>query len=65
MKITILSHNLSSNASMRAHRLALAAQHFAEVKLIGPVESSGLWPALPAADWIHSVPECRFPKFAS
>lgn len=64
MKITILSHNLSSNAAMRAHRLALAARHFAEVKLIGPVEKSGLWPALPAADWIQSVPECRFPKFA-
>jgi len=32
MKITILSHNLSSNAAMRAHRLAVAAQTFAEEK---------------------------------
>ncbi len=64
MKITILSHNLSSNAAMRAHRLALAARQFAEVTLIGPIESRGLWPALPAADWIQSVPECRLPKFA-
>ena len=64
MKITILSHNLSSNAAMRAHRLALAAREFAEVTLIGPVERIGLWPALPAEPWIHSVPESRFPKFA-
>jgi glycosyltransferase involved in cell wall biosynthesis len=65
MKITILSHNLSSNAAMRAHRLALAAQTFAEVKLLGPVERRGLWPALGNASWIHTVPEERFPKFFS
>lgn len=64
MKITILSHNLSSNASMRAHRLGLAARHFADVRMIGPVEKSGLWPALPVEDWIETVPECRFPRFA-
>jgi len=63
VKITILSHNLSSNASMRAHRLALAARHFAEVHLIGPVEPKGLWPALPREDWIRTVPERRFPRF--
>ncbi len=63
MKITILSHNLSSNAVMRAHRLAVAARHFAEVKLIGPVELKGLWPALPSAPWIKSVVEKRFPRF--
>ena len=48
MKVTILSHNLSSNSAMRAHRLAMAARHFAEVKLIGPAEGKGLWPALPS-----------------
>jgi glycosyltransferase involved in cell wall biosynthesis len=63
MKITILSHNLSSNAVMRAHRLAAAAQQFAEVTLLGPVESTGLWPALPPADWIRTAPLKRFPSF--
>jgi glycosyltransferase involved in cell wall biosynthesis len=63
MKITVLSHNLSSNAAMRAHRLALAARQFADVTLIGPVEKSGLWPALPNEGWIRTVPERRFPAF--
>ncbi|MBL9166500.1 MAG: glycosyltransferase [Verrucomicrobiales bacterium] len=63
MKITVLSHNLSSNASMRAHRLALAARAFAEVQVVGPVEKGGLWPALPEESWIRTVPEGRFPRF--
>ena len=63
MKITILSHNLSSNASMRAHRLAVAARHFADVTLIGPMESKGAWPALPSEPWIKAVEEKRFPRF--
>ena len=42
MKITILSHNFSSNASMRSHRLAVAARFFAEVQLIGPAEAKGI-----------------------
>ena len=63
MKITILSHNLSSNAAMRAHRLAVAARTFAEVKMIGPVERTGLWPALPPETWIKTVEEKRFPRF--
>jgi len=64
MKITVLSHNLSSNAVLRAHRVALAAQQFAEVKLIGPAQSAaGLWPALPREPWIESVKEKRFPEF--
>src|SRR4051812_32303225 len=64
MKITVLSHNLSSNASMRAHRLATAASTFAEVSLIGPIERSrGLWPALPQEPWIKTVRERRFPDF--
>jgi len=65
MKITVLSHDLSSNASMRAHRVASAAQQFAEVKLIGPVEEDGLWPALPGESWIETVPKTRFPEFIS
>ncbi|MCI0747465.1 MAG: glycosyltransferase [Verrucomicrobia subdivision 3 bacterium] len=63
MKITILSHNLSSNAAMRAHRLALAARQFADVTVLGPVERRGLWPALPREPWIQTVPELRFPEF--
>src|SRR5437868_12655288 len=63
MRITILSHNLSSNAAMRAHRLALAVRYFADVKIIGPVERKGLWPALPTEPWIHTVEEKRFPRF--
>jgi glycosyltransferase involved in cell wall biosynthesis len=64
MKITVLSHNLSSNASMRAHRLAAAAGTFAEVELVGPIERSrGLWPALPSEPWIRTVRERRFPDF--
>src|SRR5262245_15071668 len=65
MKVTVLSHNLSSNAAMRAHRLALAAGTFATVKLIGPIEEHcGLWPALSVEPWIQGVPERRLPKFA-
>jgi glycosyltransferase involved in cell wall biosynthesis len=63
MKVTVLSHNLSSNAVMRAHRLARAAEKFAEVKLIGPVERRGRWAALPHQPWIKEVAKGRFPKF--
>jgi glycosyltransferase involved in cell wall biosynthesis len=70
VKITVLSHNLSSNAVMRAHRLAIAASSFAEVTLLGPVEPKGLWPALPPGranrpgePSIQTVPERRFPRF--
>ncbi len=63
MKITVLSHNLSSNGSMRAHRLAMAARHFADVTLMGPMEKKGLWPALPSETWIKTVEEKRFPRF--
>ncbi|HEV8610778.1 MAG TPA: glycosyltransferase [Thermoanaerobaculia bacterium] len=64
MKITVLSHNLSTNAAMRAYRVVLAARRFAEVTLAGPVERIGLWDALPAEPWIRTVTERRFPKFA-
>ena len=63
MKITVLSHNLSSNAVMRAHRVAVAARYFADVTLLGPVELGGLWPALPPEPWIQAVEDRRLPKF--
>lgn len=63
MKVTVISHNISSNAVMRAHRIAKAASAFAEVELIGPVERSGPWPALPREPWIRTVPKIRFPGF--
>ncbi|MBI3461997.1 MAG: glycosyltransferase [Planctomycetes bacterium] len=63
MKLTILSHNVSSNAVMRAHRLALAARTFADVELIGPVERKGPWPALPPEPWVWTVRDNRFPRF--
>jgi len=63
MKITVLSHNLSSNAAMRAHRIATAARYFADVTLLGPVEPKGFWPALPNERWIKTVVERRFPSF--
>jgi glycosyltransferase involved in cell wall biosynthesis len=63
MKITVLSHNLSSNSAMRAHRIATAARYFAEVTLLGPAEPKGIWPALPKEPWIKTVLERRFPNF--
>ena len=63
MKVTVLSHNLSSNAAMRAHRIATAARYFADVTLLGPVEPKGFWPALPKEPWIKTVTERRFPSF--
>jgi len=63
MKVTILSHDLSSNAVMRAHRVAEACRTFAEVKLIGPVSRKGAWVALPREPWIQTVRKRRFPRF--
>jgi glycosyltransferase involved in cell wall biosynthesis len=63
MKITILSHNLTSNAAMRAHRLGLAARHFADVTLLGPAKHRGAWGALPAEPWIKPVAAKNLPKF--
>lgn len=65
MKVTVLSHNLSTNAVMRAQRLALAARTFADVELVGPMERRGPWPALPPTAWVRTVPEKRFPEFAT
>ena len=63
MKITILCHNLTSNAAMRAHRLALAARHFADVTLLGPAKHRGAWGALPQESWIKSFESKSLPKF--
>src|SRR3989441_4512959 len=65
MKLTILSHNLSSNAVMRAHRLVEAAGTFADVPLIGPVKNKGAWAALPQEPWIRTVRLKRFPRFST
>jgi glycosyltransferase involved in cell wall biosynthesis len=48
---------------MRAHRLALAARHFAEVTLVGPVKHRGGWGALPQEPWIKSYEFKPLPKF--
>jgi glycosyltransferase involved in cell wall biosynthesis len=63
MKIAILSHNLTSNAAMRAHRLGLAARHFAEVTVLGPKKHRGAWGALPEESWIKAVESKNLPKF--
>jgi glycosyltransferase involved in cell wall biosynthesis len=62
MRIAVLSHDLSSNASMRAHRLASMARRFAEVELVGPVGKEGMWGALPE-EGIRVLPKRRFPEF--
>jgi glycosyltransferase involved in cell wall biosynthesis len=48
---------------MRAHRLGLAARHFADVTMLGPVKHRGAWGALPKEDWITPVESKNFPKF--
>jgi glycosyltransferase involved in cell wall biosynthesis len=63
VKVTILSHNLTSNAAMRAHRLAVAARHFADVTMIGPVKDRGAWGALPQEPWIKPFESKNLPKF--
>jgi glycosyltransferase involved in cell wall biosynthesis len=63
MKITVLSHNLSSNAAMRAYRLASAARNFADVTMLGPADPKGTWAALPQEPWIKTVPKTFFPDF--
>lgn len=63
MKLLILSHNLTSNAVMRAHRLALAGRRFAEVTVSGPVKHRGAWGALPHESWIQPVQSKNLPKF--
>jgi glycosyltransferase involved in cell wall biosynthesis len=65
VKVTLLSHDLSSNAAMRAHRLASALEPHVEVELLGPVRKQRFWPALPREPWLHGVPKKRFPEFAA
>ena len=63
MKVTVLSHDLSTNAGRRTHRLAGAVRTFADVKLIGPASRSHRWVDLPDQPWIHTVRKRRLPEF--
>jgi glycosyltransferase involved in cell wall biosynthesis len=63
MKVTVLSHDLSSNAGRRAHRLAAAAGTFGDVKLIGPAPNDGEWADLLDEPWIETAPKRRWPDF--
>jgi glycosyltransferase involved in cell wall biosynthesis len=63
MRVTVLSHDLSTNAGRRTHRLAGAAGTFAEVKLIGPASRSHRWVDLPDEPGIFTVRKRRFPGF--
>jgi glycosyltransferase involved in cell wall biosynthesis len=63
MKVTVLSHDLSTNAGRRTHRLAGAVSTFADVKLIGPASRSHRWLDLPDQPWIHTVRKRRWPDF--
>jgi glycosyltransferase involved in cell wall biosynthesis len=63
MRITVLSHDLSTNAGRRTHRLAGAARTFAEVKLIGPASRSHKWLDAPAEPGVYTVRKRRFPDF--
>ena len=59
----MLSHDLSTNAGRRTHRLAGAVGTFAEVKLIGPASRSHKWVELPDEPGIFTVRKRRFPGF--
>jgi glycosyltransferase involved in cell wall biosynthesis len=48
---------------MRAHRLGLAARHFADVTLMGPVKKRGVWSPLPREPWIKPFESKNLPKF--
>ena len=63
MRVTVLSHDLSTNAGRRTHRLAGAAGTFAEVKLIGPASRSHRWLELPDEPGVFTVRKRRFPGF--
>jgi glycosyltransferase involved in cell wall biosynthesis len=63
MRVTVLSHDLSTNAGRRTHRLAGALSTFADVKLIGPASRSHRWLDLPDEPWIHTVRKRRWPDF--
>jgi glycosyltransferase involved in cell wall biosynthesis len=63
MRVTVLSHDLSTNAGRRTHRLAGAVATFADVKLIGPASKSHRWVDLPDEPWIFTVRKRRWPDF--
>ena len=63
MRVTVLSHDLSTNAGRRTHRLAAAARTFADVKLIGPASRSHKWLELPDDPGIVTVRKRRWPGF--
>jgi glycosyltransferase involved in cell wall biosynthesis len=63
MKVTVLSHDLSTNAGRRTHRLAGAAGTFADVKLIGPESRSHKWLELPDDPGVVTVRKRRWPDF--
>ena len=63
MKITVLSHDLSTNAGRRTHRLAAAAGTFADVKLIGPASRSHRWLDVPDEPGVFTVRKRRWPDF--
>ena len=63
MKVTVLSHDLSTNAGRRTHRLAAAAGTFADVKLIGPASRSHRWLDLPDEPGVCTVRKRRWPDF--
>ena len=63
MRVTVLSHDLSTNAGRRTHRLAGALGTFAEVKLIGPASRSHRWVDLPDEPGIFTVRKRRWPDF--
>jgi glycosyltransferase involved in cell wall biosynthesis len=65
MRITVLSHDLSTNAGRRTHRLAAAARTFADVKLIGPASRSHRWLDLPDEPETFTVRKRRWPGFHS
>jgi glycosyltransferase involved in cell wall biosynthesis len=65
MRVTVLSHDLSTNAGRRTHRLAAAAGTFADVKLIGPASRRRRWLDLPDEPGVVTVRKRRWPGFHS
>jgi glycosyltransferase involved in cell wall biosynthesis len=63
MRVTVLSHDLSTNSGRRTHRLAGAAGTFADVKLIGPASPSNRWVDLPDDPGTFTVRKRRWPDF--
>jgi glycosyltransferase involved in cell wall biosynthesis len=63
MRVTVLSHDLSTNGGRRTHRLAGVVGTFADVKLIGPASRSHRWLDMPQEPWIHTVRKRRWPDF--